>query len=321
MPTQVKPYSPSARDLKSYWHVVDAADQVLGRMASEIAVKLMGKHRADYVPHMASGDFVVVVNAEKVRVTGKKAEQKVYRRHSGYPGNLKEIPYARWKEHVPERIIEHAVRGMLPKNRLGNRLIRRLKVYAGPEHPHEAQLTGSERALAELDPLPTLDEIDQLLEEQMARLAEAAKKQKKAAKKAAKSRKRQRKQDEAVAAPEEVEATAESEADDADDSDADAEEAVADQLPADDVDAAEDVTDADDDADAGAADAAVSESTSLADLGIAARIVSLLAADGVSTVGDAIGKTDEELLAVKGIGARALEDLRSALSEAGVAKE
>jgi len=146
MPTKLKHYNPSASDLNNRWRVFDADGKVLGRLASEIAMVLMGKHRADYVPHMPSGDFVIVVNADKVELTGRKDEQKVYRRHSQYPGNLKEIPYSRMLERTPERIIELAVRGMLPKNKLGRKMLTRLKVYAGPEHPHSAQVIGSERA-------------------------------------------------------------------------------------------------------------------------------------------------------------------------------
>ena len=148
MPTKLKHYNPSASDLENRWRVFDADGKVLGRLASEIATTLMGKHRASYVPHMASGDFVIVVNAAKVDLTGRKAEQKVYRRHSQYPGNLKEIPYSRMMERTPERVIELAVKGMLPKNKLGRKMYSRLKVYAGPEHPHMAQVIGSERAEA-----------------------------------------------------------------------------------------------------------------------------------------------------------------------------
>ncbi len=146
MPTKIKHYNPSASDIKNRWRVFDADGKVLGRLASEIATVLMGKHKAEYVPHMASGDFVIVVNASKVELTGKKAEQKIYKRHSQYPGNLKEIPYVRMQERTPERIIELAVRGMLPKNKLGRKMLSRLKVYSGSEHPHMAQVIGSERA-------------------------------------------------------------------------------------------------------------------------------------------------------------------------------
>ena len=146
MPTKLKHYNPSASEIENRWRVFDADGKVLGRLASEIAMMLMGKHRATYVPHMASGDFVVVVNASKIDVTGEKSRQKIYRRHSQYPGNLKEIPFARMLERTPERVIELAVRGMLPKNKLGSKMLSRLKVYAGPEHPHMAQVIGSQRA-------------------------------------------------------------------------------------------------------------------------------------------------------------------------------
>ncbi len=150
MVTRIKPYNPSANDLVADWHVIDADGEVLGRLASRIAWLLIGKHKPGYVPHLKSGDFVVVVNAEKVRVTGKKSQQIVYRRHSQYPGNLKEIPYRTMQEKHPTRIIEHAVRGMLPKSKLGDRMYTRLKVYAGDVHPHAAQVTGSQRRVEQL---------------------------------------------------------------------------------------------------------------------------------------------------------------------------
>ena len=145
MVTKLKHYNPRAKELVNDWQVIDASDQVLGRLASQVAVLLMGKHKPTYVPHMLTGDFVVVINATKIKVTGLKAEQKIYKRHSQYPGNLKEIPYARMQEKQPERIIELAVKGMLPKNKLGRKMLGRLKVYAGAEHPHSAQVLGSER--------------------------------------------------------------------------------------------------------------------------------------------------------------------------------
>jgi large subunit ribosomal protein L13 len=122
------------------WHVVDASDQVLGRLSTRVAMILRGKHRALFTPHADLGDHVIVVNAERVKLTGRKGEQKRYYRHSGYVGSLK----SRTADEVlagahPERVIEHAVRGMLPKNSLGRKLFRKLKVYAGPEHPHAAQ--------------------------------------------------------------------------------------------------------------------------------------------------------------------------------------
>jgi large subunit ribosomal protein L13 len=145
MVTKLKHYNPRAKELVNDWQTIDASGEVLGRLASQVAVLLMGKHKPTYVPHMLTGDFVVVINANQIRVTGLKAEQKIYRRHSQYPGNLKEIPYARMQERQPERIIELAVKGMLPKNKLGRQMLKRLKVYAGAEHPHAAQILGSER--------------------------------------------------------------------------------------------------------------------------------------------------------------------------------
>jgi large subunit ribosomal protein L13 len=150
MVTRIKPYNPRAKDLVADWHVIDASGEVLGRLASRVAWLLMGKHKPGYVRHLSSGDFVVVVNAQKVRTTGKKSEQIVYRRHSQYPGNLKEIPYQRVMDTHPTRIIEHAVRGMLPKSKLGDRMYTRLKVYAEETHPHVAQLTGSQRRIERL---------------------------------------------------------------------------------------------------------------------------------------------------------------------------
>ncbi len=143
MVTKIKPYNPRAKDLVADWHVIDASGEVLGRLASRVAWLLMGKHKPGYVRHLSAGDFVVVVNADKVRTTGNKSQQIVYRRHSQYPGNLKEIPYERVMETHPTRIIEHAVRGMLPKSKLGDRMYGRLKVYADETHPHMAQVTGS----------------------------------------------------------------------------------------------------------------------------------------------------------------------------------
>ena len=145
MVTKLKHYNPRASELVNDWQVLDASGQVLGRLATQVATFLMGKHKPSYVPHMLTGDFVIVINAKEIKVTGLKAEQKIYRRHSQYPGNLKEIPYARMQERQPERIIELAVKGMLPKNKLGRQMLKRLKIYAGAEHPHSAQILGSER--------------------------------------------------------------------------------------------------------------------------------------------------------------------------------
>ncbi|MEM9741826.1 MAG: 50S ribosomal protein L13 [Pseudomonadota bacterium] len=127
------------QDVQHNWVVVDAADQVLGRLATEIAHRLRGKHRPDYTPHVDTGDFVVVVNADKVRVTGNKAEGKMYHRHTGYPGGLKSLSFTKLQERDPTRAIEIAVKGMLPKNPLGRAMFRKLKVYAGDTHPHDAQ--------------------------------------------------------------------------------------------------------------------------------------------------------------------------------------
>jgi len=121
------------------WHLVDGDNAVLGRLASDVAVLLMGKHKASWTPHVDTGDFVVVVNAEKVRLTGSKEEKKTYFRHTGYMGGEKFIPFRRMREQHPERVIELAVKGMLPKNNLGRLMRKKLRVYAGPTHPHEAQ--------------------------------------------------------------------------------------------------------------------------------------------------------------------------------------
>jgi large subunit ribosomal protein L13 len=134
-----KTYNLKASEIKHDWHVIDAQGQVLGRIATQIAILLRGKHKPTYTPHLAMGDFVIVLNAEKVELTGKKAGKKVYYRHSGYPGGLKTTPFKMMLAKHPDRIIHIAVKGMLPKTRLGRQLIRRLHVYAGDKHPHEAQ--------------------------------------------------------------------------------------------------------------------------------------------------------------------------------------
>ena len=130
---------PTKDTLEQKWYVVDAADQRLGRLATEIAMVLRGKKKPTYTPHMDTGDFVIVVNADKVVVTGKKCEQKLYRRHSGRPGGMKVETFDQLQARIPERIIEKAVKGMLPKNALGRKLFTKLKVYASAEHPHAAQ--------------------------------------------------------------------------------------------------------------------------------------------------------------------------------------
>ncbi len=134
-----KTYAAKPRDVTRQWWHVDATDQVVGRVASRIAVVLMGKHKPTYTPHVDTGDFVVVTNAEKVTFTGKKWAEKVYRHHTGYVGGIVETPAARMRARKPERILELAVRRMLPKTKLGGRMLKKLKVYAGPDHPHAAQ--------------------------------------------------------------------------------------------------------------------------------------------------------------------------------------
>lgn len=137
--TPNKTYTPPVDSIERSWYVVDATDQRLGRLATAIAVVLRGKNKPTYTPNMDTGDFVVVINADKVTVTGRKREQKLYRRHSGRPGGMKVETFDKLQSRVPERIIEQAVKGMLPKNALGRKLFTKLKVYAGPEHPHSAQ--------------------------------------------------------------------------------------------------------------------------------------------------------------------------------------
>ncbi|MBC6432717.1 MULTISPECIES: 50S ribosomal protein L13 [Nostoc] len=137
--TTVKTYLPSQASLEREWYIVDATDKRLGRLASEIAQVLRGKKKPEYTPHLDTGDFVIVINAEKIAVTGKKRTQKLYRRHSGRPGGMKTETFAKLQQRIPERILEQAVKGMLPKNSLGKQLFTKLKVYAGPTHPHDAQ--------------------------------------------------------------------------------------------------------------------------------------------------------------------------------------
>jgi large subunit ribosomal protein L13 len=134
-----KTYLPSQESLEREWYIVDATDQRLGRLATEIAMILRGKKKVEFTPHLDTGDFVIVINAEKIAVTGKKRTQKLYRRHSGRPGGMKTETFAKLQQRIPERIVEQAVKGMLPKNSLGKQLFTKLKVYAGPTHPHAAQ--------------------------------------------------------------------------------------------------------------------------------------------------------------------------------------
>jgi len=131
--------TPQVADVPQSWFVVDAADKVLGRLASEVASVLRGKHKPLFTPHLDLGDFVIVLNCEQVKLTGRKREDKVYQRHTGYPGSIRTVTAGKMLEEHPERVIEHAVRGMLPKNQLGRNMLRKLKIYAGAEHPHAAQ--------------------------------------------------------------------------------------------------------------------------------------------------------------------------------------
>jgi large subunit ribosomal protein L13 len=134
-----KTYVPPHDTVERNWHVIDAEGQRLGRLATEIATILRGKNKPNFTPNMDTGDFVIVVNADKVVVTGRKDSQKLYRRHSGRPGGMKTETFAQLQARIPERIVEQAVKGMLPKNSLGRKQFTKLKVYAGPEHPHQAQ--------------------------------------------------------------------------------------------------------------------------------------------------------------------------------------
>lgn len=135
----MKTYTPKLEDIQRQWYVVDAEDQILGRLATRIASVLRGKHKPMFTPHLDTGDYVVVINAEKIRLSGDKAEKKEYFRHSGYVGGGRHIPFKRMLQTHPDRVIRLAVKGMLPKNKLGRRMRKKLRVYAGPEHPHESQ--------------------------------------------------------------------------------------------------------------------------------------------------------------------------------------
>ena len=139
----MKTYSTKVSDIKREWHVIDASDKILGRLATQVASLLMGKHKPIFSRNMDTGDFVVVINADKIRVTGNKAKQKLYYRHSGYPGGLKSISLEKMMQTNPPRVIEHAVKGMLPHNRLGASMLKKLKVYVGDTHPHLAQTKAS----------------------------------------------------------------------------------------------------------------------------------------------------------------------------------
>ena len=135
----MKTVSMRAQDVERSWYVVDAENRTLGRLASAIAHRLRGKHKPEYTPHVDTGDYIIVVNAAKVRVTGNKETGKIYHRHSGYPGGIRSTSLGRLRQTHPERIVEKAVKGMLPRNPLGRAMFRKLKVYAGPDHPHAAQ--------------------------------------------------------------------------------------------------------------------------------------------------------------------------------------
>ena len=135
----MRTFSPKDSDITRQWHVIDATDVVLGRLASHVAVLLRGKHKPIFAPHVDTGDFVIVINADKVSLSGAKLEDKKAYRHSGYPGGLRAVSYSELMEKHPERAVEKAVKGMLPKNSLGRKTLSKLKVYAGPAHPHQAQ--------------------------------------------------------------------------------------------------------------------------------------------------------------------------------------
>ena len=135
----MKTFTAKAEQVVHGWYVVDAQGKVLGRLASHIAMRLRGKHKPEYTPHVDTGDFIVVVNASKLRVTGRKSENKIYYRHSGFPGGIKETNFAKLQAAKPERVLQKAVKGMLPKGPLGYAMLRKLKVYAGATHPHSAQ--------------------------------------------------------------------------------------------------------------------------------------------------------------------------------------
>lgn len=135
----MRTFSAKPTDIEKKWYIVDASEMILGRLSTVVATILQGKNKSKYTPHIDTGDYVIVINAQKINVTGKKESQKIYRHHSGYIGGLKEITLERLREKHPERIIEKAVWGMMPKGRLGRAMIKKLKVYAGEKHPHEAQ--------------------------------------------------------------------------------------------------------------------------------------------------------------------------------------
>lgn len=135
----MKTFSAKPQEVKRDWYVIDATDKVLGRVATEVALRLRGKHKPEYTPHVDTGDHIVIINAEKIAVTGNKEEDKVYYRHTGFPGGIKDVNVRELREKAPTRIIENAVRGMMPKNALGRAMLKKLHIYAGAEHKHAAQ--------------------------------------------------------------------------------------------------------------------------------------------------------------------------------------
>ncbi len=148
----MKTYTLRPKEIETRWHVLDAEGKTLGRLATQVAHLLRGKYRPTFTPHLDNGDFVVIVNAARVRVTGRKPQQKLYRRHTGYPGGLKETVLSKMLETHPERVVQQAVKGMLPHNRLSRQLLRHLKVYGGPDHPHQAQVNAGRRQRKEAEP-------------------------------------------------------------------------------------------------------------------------------------------------------------------------
>jgi large subunit ribosomal protein L13 len=149
----MKTYSLKKGEIDKAWHVLDASGQTLGRLSTEVAALLMGKHKPTYSPHLDMGDYVIVVNADKIRVTGKKLEDKIYYRHTGYVGGLKETTLADMLRRRPQQVVERAVKGMLPRNKLARHLLGHLKVYAGPNHPHQAQVRGYEKKNGKQEPV------------------------------------------------------------------------------------------------------------------------------------------------------------------------
>ena len=269
-----------AGDIRKEWHVIDAEGRSLGRVASEVASLILGKHKPTFEPHLDDGDFVIVINASSVRMTGRKAEQNRYYRHSGYPGNLRERTWAEQMERRPEFVIENAVDGMLPKGSLGHRLRRHLKVYAGSDHPHQSQLTSKqEEVLSEpkkpkrLAPLaPMIAPVDPPRLTRAQKIAAAL-------------------EDNALESSPTTERYVTF------NDDAEAVESVK----------TEDVSDSD-------------SGDSLVVLGLAQRSVNALEAAGFSSVEQIVGISDDELLAVKGFGPKALEQLDDALQEHGFSR-